>query len=96
MLKLSQILKTVCQDYFLVAAKENKENVKPAVQTQIVSVVNQPQGCQLDSPLEENRPLLSSAQSSRSSSAMTSLPNGKLPIEATVSELIWGCVKVDR
>ncbi|KAJ8963193.1 hypothetical protein NQ318_018659 [Aromia moschata] len=34
--------------------------------------------------------------SSRSSSALTSLPNGKLPIESTKAELIWGCVKVDR
>jgi len=78
-----------------VAAKEDKENQKPAVQSKNVSV-NEPQRFQLESPLADNRPLLTSAQSSRSSSAMTSLPNGKLPIEATVSELIWGCVKVDR
>lgn len=34
---------------------------------------------------------------SRSSSrALTSLPDGKLPIESTASELIWGSVKVDK
>lgn len=34
---------------------------------------------------------------SRSSSrALTSLPDGKLPIESTACELIWGCVKIDK
>ncbi|XP_019768936.2 uncharacterized protein LOC109543585 [Dendroctonus ponderosae] len=32
----------------------------------------------------------------RSSSSLSSLPNGKLPIDSTVTELVWGCVKVDR
>lgn len=42
-----------------------------------------------------SRPL--SASSTRSlSSALSSLPDGKLPIESTKRELIWGCVKVDK
>lgn len=42
-----------------------------------------------------NRPL--SAGSTRSlSSALTSLPDGRLPIESTKRELIWGCVKVGK
>ncbi|KAJ8924134.1 hypothetical protein NQ315_006918 [Exocentrus adspersus] len=43
----------------------------------------------------DSRP--SSSSSSRSiCSALTSLPNGKLPIESTKMELIFGCVKVDK
>lgn len=38
----------------------------------------------------------SSVISSRSSSTLSSLPNGKLPIETTKQELIWGCVKPNR
>lgn len=34
---------------------------------------------------------------SRSSSrALTSLPDGKLPIESTAIELVWGCVKINK
>ncbi|RZB39286.1 hypothetical protein BDFB_002054 [Asbolus verrucosus] len=34
-----------------------------------------------------------SALSSRSSSSLSSLPNGKLPIATTRTEIIWGCIK---
>lgn len=36
------------------------------------------------------------SMSSRSSSSLSSLPNGKLPIETTKYQMIWGCVKVGR
>lgn len=35
-----------------------------------------------------------SLSSSRSGSALSSLPDGKLPIETTHSQLIWGCVRL--
>lgn len=38
----------------------------------------------------------SSRTSSRASSALTSLPNGKLPIETSKCDLIWGCVKLGK
>ncbi|XP_072391780.1 uncharacterized protein spd-2 [Diabrotica undecimpunctata] len=37
-----------------------------------------------------------SGTSSRASSSLSSLHNGKLPIETTKCELIWGCVKVGK
>ncbi|XP_063903133.1 uncharacterized protein LOC135122701 [Zophobas morio] len=37
-----------------------------------------------------------SVLSTRSSSALSNLPNGKLPIGTTKTELIWGCVKVGK
>ncbi|XP_056640887.1 uncharacterized protein LOC130447871 [Diorhabda sublineata] len=40
--------------------------------------------------------LCPSQTSSRASSAMSSLQNGKLPIETTKCELIWGCVKLGK
>ncbi|CAG9766412.1 unnamed protein product [Ceutorhynchus assimilis] len=33
---------------------------------------------------------------SRSSSSLTCLPNGKLPLESTVAEIVWGCVKPNK
>lgn len=40
--------------------------------------------------------LCPSQSSSRTSSALSSLQNGKLPIETTKCELIWGCVKLGK
>lgn len=37
-----------------------------------------------------------SVSSLRSGSALSSLPDGKLPIQTTCGELIWGCVKLGK
>lgn len=51
----------------------------------------------LNTSIPKNRPGSNGSPTSRSSSrALTSLPDGKLPIESTASELIWGCVKTDK
>ncbi|KAL1502212.1 hypothetical protein ABEB36_007388 [Hypothenemus hampei] len=64
---------------------ENKENIEP-------ENIKVPEFLALcPSPLDN-----ACGTISRSSSSLTSLPNGKLPIESTVNELVWGCVKVDR
>ncbi|CAG9856039.1 unnamed protein product [Phyllotreta striolata] len=39
---------------------------------------------------------ISSRPSSRASSAMTSLPNDKLPLETSKCNVVWGCVKLGK
>ncbi|XP_060530847.1 centrosomal protein of 192 kDa-like [Cylas formicarius] len=64
------------------ALETNKENIKPPC---------------TDKTLEDAHQELHLLRlPSRSSSSLTNLPDGKLPIESTKSELVWGCVKVDR
>ncbi|XP_023023082.2 uncharacterized protein [Leptinotarsa decemlineata] len=46
-------------------------------------------------PLSPTSPS-SSTTSSRASSALTSLQNGKLPIETTKCDMIWGCLKIGK
>lgn len=70
---------------------EDKENIQP-VKKKVEKLETNPQLSH--NVLSPSEPRLLSP--SRSSSSLTSLPNGKLPIESTVSELVWGCVKVDR
>ncbi|XP_018564946.1 uncharacterized protein LOC108906218 [Anoplophora glabripennis] len=74
----------------IVADKENIDTYN--IPQDVLEDIKEDIGCSSQS---NNRPL--SAGSTRSlSSALTNLPHGKLPIESTKMELIWGCVKVDK
>ncbi|XP_030766819.1 uncharacterized protein LOC115890661 [Sitophilus oryzae] len=73
-----------------VAVKEDKENMKPNKSQRFITA-----GLLSNMHSTGGMKTLISPPS-RSSSSLTSLPNGKLPIESTKSELVWGSVKVDR
>ncbi|XP_066249229.1 uncharacterized protein spd-2 isoform X2 [Euwallacea similis] len=75
-----------------VAANANKENVKPQITTKSRSILDKVATTFEQRVIDDE----SVTPPSRSSSSLTSLPNGKLPIESTVNELVWGCIKIDR
>ncbi|XP_066150988.1 uncharacterized protein spd-2 isoform X2 [Euwallacea fornicatus] len=75
-----------------VAANADKENVKPEIAVKSRSILGDVATTFEQRVIDDE----SITPPSRSSSSLTSLPNGKLPIESTVNELVWGCVKVDR
>ncbi|XP_050307913.1 uncharacterized protein LOC126744519 isoform X2 [Anthonomus grandis grandis] len=86
-----------------VAVIENKENVRPHIEeinqnppkvaTAELSSQTHVRGQEEKVACPSPPP---SRTSTRSSSCLTNFPDGKLPIESTVGELVWGCVKVDR
>ncbi|XP_076260231.1 uncharacterized protein LOC143196442 [Rhynchophorus ferrugineus] len=76
------------------AVKEDKENIKPITDMSPRALTTATFQSNLHSSRGDTKTLTS--PQSRSSSSLTSLPNGKLPIESTKSELVWGAVKVDR
>lgn len=73
---------------------EDKENISPSIPS-LNSTACQTDGRESDiSPriLQHDKSL----SSLRSGSALSSLPNGKLPIETTRTQLIWGCIKLGK
>nr|CAH7716738.1 unnamed protein product [Callosobruchus chinensis] len=59
------------------------------------SLQSSPHSCQSEASSVPSRN--SASVSSRStSSVLTSLPNGRLPIDSDKTELIWGCIKVGK
>ncbi|KAK9886219.1 hypothetical protein WA026_015738 [Henosepilachna vigintioctopunctata] len=62
----------------------NKENIKSTNALQI---------CHID---KLSNDIYKSQTSLRSTSSLSNLPGGKLPIETTHCELIWGCVKAGK
>lgn len=86
---------------------QNKENVSPQTETFSKSLLLSPNTSK-SSGISRNRspnresdisPRMrhdKSLSSLRSGSALSSLPDGKLPLETTRRQLIWGCVKLGK
>lgn len=87
----------------------DKENVSPNIGSSRSSIVTNSQilpagslnstACQTDMDSDISPRTVQhdkSLSSLRSGSALSSLPGGKLPIETTRTQLIWGCVKLGK